>query len=557
MDSLATHVQPFFGWLIRTTWQAGLLVCLILLIEWAMGRRLGVRGRHLLWLVLLIRLALPWAPASRLSLYNLLPRSVFRGYEASIRRDGDGTRSVGADGIRAADAFAASASAANGPSGTGLADGASVTAVDGATSPTIVLLSLLWLAGACSLAGYIVACNVRLRRLVRQGRPVTDPQTLDLLDQCRRQMRTRNAVALIAVDNIDSPALSGLIQPRLLLPSETLAAADPNELRHIFLHEFAHLRRHDVLIGCVASALHVLHWFNPLIALGFRQMRADRELACDALALSVLGPEETSAYGRTVIHQIERLLASRWHPILARLCGDRRRTKQRIAMIARFQKGAYRWSPLAIVLVGALACAGLTDERTVHKGLRAAASSPETARSDAEKAAGSPDPRVAPMAHEGNYANIIRVHIRHKETGKYLVTDGDGVACDANEPGDAGLWEARFDGSLGHNGNVCFYSVATGRYLTTDAQGNLATTESEPNAWARWIVRTGPWGVWVVSREFKDAYLSLDRQGRAKAMVFNRDAQGTWDIDQIWRARVSDEPGFDQQWYGEHVPGPD
>ena len=40
-------------------------------------------------------------------------------------------------------------------------------------------------------------------------------------------------------------------------------------------------------------------------------------------------------------------------------------------------------------------------------------------------------------------------------------------------------------------------------------------------------------GVWVESREFKNGYLSLDEQGRARAVVFNRDERGRWDIDQL------------------------
>ncbi len=83
IDSLALHLEPFLAWLLRTTWQASLLVGLILLLQKVLGRRFGVRGRHCLWLLVLLRLALPWTLPSRVSVYNLLPSAPLRGYQTS------------------------------------------------------------------------------------------------------------------------------------------------------------------------------------------------------------------------------------------------------------------------------------------------------------------------------------------------------------------------------------------------------------------------------------------------------------------------------------------
>ncbi|UCG47755.1 MAG: hypothetical protein JSU94_20020, partial [Phycisphaerales bacterium] len=71
MQSFAVQLWPFFEWLLRTTVQAGVLVCMILLIQLLLRDRLGARLRYCLWLLLLIRLVMPWAPESRLSVFNL------------------------------------------------------------------------------------------------------------------------------------------------------------------------------------------------------------------------------------------------------------------------------------------------------------------------------------------------------------------------------------------------------------------------------------------------------------------------------------------------------
>ena len=73
MEAIMSYVQPFFVWLFQTTLIASVVVCLILLIQKTLGGKLGPRWSHALWLVLLIRMVLPWSPSSRLSLSNLIP----------------------------------------------------------------------------------------------------------------------------------------------------------------------------------------------------------------------------------------------------------------------------------------------------------------------------------------------------------------------------------------------------------------------------------------------------------------------------------------------------
>jgi len=48
----------------------------------------------------------------------------------------------------------------------------------------------------------------------------------------------------------------------------------------------AHLKRRGIYLGWLTSLLQILHWFSPIIWFAFYRMRADWELACDALVLT-------------------------------------------------------------------------------------------------------------------------------------------------------------------------------------------------------------------------------------------------------------------------------
>ena len=387
---------------------------------------------------------------------------------------------------------------------------------------------MLWLAGALFLVIHILAHTLRIRRVI-QGTPASDDAGLqNLLDDCQREMGTNRSIRVIVSDKIDSPALFGLMRPHLLLPSQLLEGQNFESLRYVFLHEIAHLRRYDILMGIVGSALHVLHWFNPLIGYGFKRMYADRELACDQFVMSRLHPREIHAYGHTIVGQFEQVRLARSCPLTIGFLGGRAQIKERIAAICSFERETSHWPPLAICLLAVLACTGLTD---THKP-QAYGELPQTASEQ-------PEVPIAPPAK--TYAHAIRVQMRHLETDLYLVTDGHAVTCDASDPGNAGLWEARFNGSLGHGGDVLLYSVTHDGYLTCDSEGHLTLSHVPLTTGSNWIVLARPQGVWIISEDHAHYYLRSDNQSPVNAAAMGRDEFSYWDVIQLDRSTESQQ----------------
>jgi beta-lactamase regulating signal transducer with metallopeptidase domain len=115
------------------------------------------------------------------------------------------------------------------------------------------------------LAVYVGAGNFRLWWLVTRERPLTDQKILDLLEDCKSQMDIRTMLGVVITNKVTSPALFGFLRPRLLLPAGMIETLSLEELRYVFLHELAHLRRRDIYVGWLMSLLQVLHWFNPLV----------------------------------------------------------------------------------------------------------------------------------------------------------------------------------------------------------------------------------------------------------------------------------------------------
>ena len=222
---------------------------------------------------------------------------------------------------------------------------------------------IAWLSGAVLLIGQIVISSARLWARCRQLPPLNDPAAIAALEECCEWLQVRTKLVLLESGAVKSPALHGFLRPRLLLPKGFTAQFSRAELQFVFLHELAHLKRRDLLLNWLAAALQVVHWFNPLVWLGFARWRADREIACDAMALEAVGRERNQEYGRTIL----RLLESFAHPVatpgLVGILKDKRQLRRRIDMIASYMPSR-GWPVLAAVLIMGLAAIGLTDARS-------------------------------------------------------------------------------------------------------------------------------------------------------------------------------------------------
>jgi beta-lactamase regulating signal transducer with metallopeptidase domain len=349
-------MQPsieYLASLLKASWQGAVLILLVLAVQWSFGRRLSPRWRYLLWILVMIRLALPWTIPSSVSLFNQF----------------NFPKSPASDVVRIAP---------NGPRLAPVQSTAVQTKPAGETvafrTTTIPQLSLslwllrVWAIGASVLTIYLLATHRRLSKRVATFRPLINAPVMTLLEECKQLMGVRVPITLVETTEVGSPALFGFIRPRLLLPVGLTQSFSLDELRYVFLHELSHIKRRDILVGWLMTGLQILHWFNPLVWLAFYRMRVDRELACDALALSYARADENQPYGRTIIKLLESFGRSTWAPSLAGAVENKNQMKERITMIAKFEK-TNRGLALAVMLFATLGLVTLTDAQPVGSQL--------------------------------------------------------------------------------------------------------------------------------------------------------------------------------------------
>jgi len=368
-------LHHFFEWILRSSWQGAILIVVVLLAQKLLRRQLNAQWRFNLWLLVLLRLMLPISPESSWSVFNFakphavvfaMPIPHHQLTEAPSHSD---IQTVNAMPLPT-EAHQSTARPATIKSAVLPQSAISTPQPAGVVSKLLTLsrritayeiMAIVWLLGVVGFSVQVIRLVIITRRQIRRATPVVDPAVLELFEECRKSMGVRRDVPMMETAMVRSPALCGLMNPTLLLPPGLRRDFSLQELRYVFLHELAHVKRRDVSLNWLLTALQILHWFNPIVWIGFARMRADRELACDALAISFAREGESTNYGQTIIKLLETFSRPSALPGLVGIMEDRNQMRRRIQMIATFKK-TRGWSILALVLMCGLAVTGLTNE---------------------------------------------------------------------------------------------------------------------------------------------------------------------------------------------------
>ena len=146
------------------------------------------------------------------------------------------------------------------------------------------LIALVWTAGAVVAGLRFVAGLVALRRIRVHATALRRADAPDALAAASRLAGLARPVTLLVSTEVHVPVTWGVRRPVVALPAAA-AQWSGERLRLVLLHELLHVRRRDVLVECFLEAVTVAFWFHPAVWLAARQLRLERERACDEAVL--------------------------------------------------------------------------------------------------------------------------------------------------------------------------------------------------------------------------------------------------------------------------------
>ncbi len=146
--------------------------------------------------------------------------------------------------------------------------------------PAIGWLFIIWVTGVLVLGSTLLGSLIRLRQLQREAVSVTGGGWPELLKTLGRELNLSACPELLCSPRALTPLTWGILRPVILLP-RGCEEWTIDQRREVLLHELAHIQRRDCLTQFAAQLGCLIYWFNPLVWITTRQMRTERERACD------------------------------------------------------------------------------------------------------------------------------------------------------------------------------------------------------------------------------------------------------------------------------------
>lgn len=349
------------GWAVSS-----LTIAMILLIKKGFQKQISAKWQYHLWIFLLIALALPLLPSHLFNFGN--PLGFF---------DTQPSHPLGPS---------AHATVEQGSQQNALQD------FTVSVSPSLpdflhIVIVGIWILGILVVSTLTAQAYFKIREIRRSTSAIQHEEVLRLFEQCKLDLNLSKNIDVGTSPRVKSAMTFGLFKTYVVLPTHFEDWLSMKELKYIFLHELYHYKNKDILTNDLLAIFQILYWFNPLVWIAFREMRLDREIACDHAVLNTLDPQDYVEYGNTMIHVAEKVSQPENFVLANQLNGSKKQLKKRIEKIANFtaeSKLLKRKSFAIFMLVGIFVASQIPfisamakdhtrydfkNERTVHEDL--------------------------------------------------------------------------------------------------------------------------------------------------------------------------------------------
>lgn len=303
---------------------ANIIISLFIISVTAVKRllrpHLSSRIQYNLWFLVLLLLIVPF-----------LPSGLFKEYGLSSWGNPAAADTV-TEAVHTADKFAAAVP----ENSKDWMNDFAVSVRHGLDPSMLGLLSVIWIAGMIFAALFLLRSGIKMNRLKRSALPLQSLKVRRLYEQCLKESGIKRKLPVYSTAFLKSPIMTGIVQPKIYLPIALISDYSSRDLRYMILHELQHYKYKDSFANLIMNTAGIVYWYHPLVWYALKEMRCDRELACDTSVLYILGENECENYGNTLLNFAGKVSLAPF-PFVSGLAGSMKQMRRRILNIAGYR----------------------------------------------------------------------------------------------------------------------------------------------------------------------------------------------------------------------------
>jgi beta-lactamase regulating signal transducer with metallopeptidase domain len=155
----------------------------------------------------------------------------------------------------------------------------------------------IWLIGAF-LFFFKTASNLADLRSLHKKKHGNIPEQLSIfIEKISKQLSISRPIKTLCSKHTEVPLTYGIIKPVILIPSALIFQMSPGQLEAIIAHEMAHIKRNDYPVNLIQSVLEMVFFFHPVFWWINHEIKKQREMACDEMAVALGANPKDLAYG--------------------------------------------------------------------------------------------------------------------------------------------------------------------------------------------------------------------------------------------------------------------
>ena len=203
------------------------------------------------------------------------------------------------------------------------------------------ILCILWCIGIFLMLIKLIQSIYHFHAIKKSALPLQNPTVNRLYQICLAEMQLKKPIPIYSTAFLRSPIIAGLLKPCIYLPIHLISDYNENDMKFMLLHELGHYKYKDALANYFMNVVGVLYWFHPLVWYALKEMKNDREVACDTTVLKQIGKEAYIDYGNTLINFAEKMSHTSF-PFAAGISGSMKEMQKRVKNIANYCPASFQ-----------------------------------------------------------------------------------------------------------------------------------------------------------------------------------------------------------------------
>lgn len=216
------------------------------------------------------------------------------------------------------------------------------------------LIALIWAVVAISLV--LICIGLYCWTMYKFNEAIIvqeEAMSIDVVRHLRKQK-----IKMYHMKSIPTPIISGIIKPRIIIPSEMLDMDNQSILKSVVCHELVHLRRKDHIIKLFTLLVACVHWFNPLVWIALHLAHKDMEESCDEKVIKEASLDIRKEYAHALL---SFTLPKNYLSSSIGVAFGESHMKSRIKGILTYKKPSFWITSIGIILILIVAIGMATD----------------------------------------------------------------------------------------------------------------------------------------------------------------------------------------------------